>query len=375
LEKERALSQGLSEEQAAKAATEAARLAVNTAQGEYAMFNRPEMARGNVLQYIFMYKQFVIVTVQLMRSLPVKGQLLMLGFLLLTSGLKGLPFAEDIFDIVDTIAQKLGLKMASVEKELTEWVDSVAPGMTPFIMRGVLDRMTGATMSTRLGMGDLVPLTGAFRAGADPAREVSDFAGPVFSGISGLVGMAGSVAKYGAEVVGLRDDLTTINGILRDSPIAALRAMGDSYAYLNSGMITNAQGQVVQREAAYHTVLARLLGFYPTIATEQNDIVRLSKYVTDYTKAIKAEYVGAYVKATLSGDRERAREVANAVRDWNDSARGTGLEIRTFEKDAARAAIEAGRPTALRYLKSAPKQMRPETIELLQAYGLYDEIR
>ncbi len=242
LEKERALAQGLTEEQAIRAATEAARTAVNTAQGEYAMFNRPEMARGNVLQYVFMYKQFVIVTVQLMRSLPVKGQLMMLGFLLLTSGLKGLPFAEDIFDIVDTIAQKLGLKMASVEKEITEWVDSVAPGMTPYLMRGVLDRMTGATMSTRLGMGDLVPLTGAFRAGADPAREVSDFAGPVFSGISGLVGMAGSLGKYGAEVIGLRDDVTTINGILRDSPVAALRAMGDSYAYLNSGMITNAQG-------------------------------------------------------------------------------------------------------------------------------------
>lgn len=375
LEKERALAQGLSEDRAINAATEAARVAVNTAQGEYAMFNRPEMARGNVLQYIFMYKQFVIVTVQLLRGMPVKGQMMMLGFLLLSSGLKGLPFAEDIFDIVDTIAQKLGLKMASVEKELTEWIDSVAPGMTPFIMRGVLDRMTGATMSTRLGMGDLVPLTGAFRAGADPAREVADFAGPVFSGISGLVGMAGSVAKYGAEVVGLRDDLTTINDILRDSPIAALRAMGDSYAYLNSGMITNAQGQVVQREAAYHTVLARILGFYPAIATEQNDIVRLSKYVTDYSKAIKAEYVGSYVKATLEGDRERAREVARAVQDWNAGAQGTGLEIRTFEKDAARAAIEAGRPTALRYLRSAPKQMRPETIELLQAYGLYDEIK
>jgi hypothetical protein len=375
LEKERALAQGLTEEQAIRAATEAARTAVNTAQGEYAMFNRPEMARGNVLQYVFMYKQFVIVTVQLMRSLPVKGQLMMLGFLLLTSGLKGLPFAEDIFDIVDTIAQKLGLKMASVEKEITEWVDSVAPGMTPYLMRGVLDRMTGATMSTRLGMGDLVPLTGAFRAGADPAREVSDFAGPVFSGISGLVGMAGSLGKYGAEVIGLRDDVTTINGILRDSPVAALRAMGDSYAYLNSGMITNAQGQVVQREAPYHVILARLLGFYPAIASEQNDIVRLSKYVGDYAKAIKAEYVSAYVKATLSGDRERAREIAAAVQEWNQGAEGTGLTIRTFEKDAARAALEAGRPTALRYLRSAPKQMRPETIELLQAYGLYDEIR
>jgi hypothetical protein len=375
LEKERALSQGLSEEEAIKAATEAARDAVNSSQGEYAMFNRPEMARGNVLQYVFMYKQFVIVTVQLLRSLPVKGQLLMLGFLLLTSGLKGLPFAEDVFDIVDTIAQKLGLKMASVEKELAEWIDSVAPGMTPFVMRGVLDRMTGATVSTRLGMGDLVPLTGAFRAGADPAREVADFAGPVFSGISGLVGMAGSLGRYGAEVVGLRDDLTSINGILRDSPVAALRAMGDSYAYLNNGMITNTQGQVVSKEVPYHTIFARLMGFYPAIASEQNDIVRLSKYVSSYSKAIKAEYVSAYVKATLEGDRERAREVANAVQDWNESARGTGLEIRTFEKDAARAAIEAGRPTAMRYLRSAPRQMRPETIELLQAYGLYDEIR
>jgi hypothetical protein len=375
LEKERALAQGLTEEQAIKAATEAAREAVNSSQGEYAMFNRPEMARGNVLQYVFMYKQFVIVTVQLLRSLPVKGQLLMLGFLLLTSGLKGLPFAEDIFDIVDTIAQKLGLKMASVEKELAEWIDSVAPGMTPFVMRGVLDRVTGSTISTRLGMGDLVPLTGAFRAGADPAREVADFAGPVFSGISGLVGMAGSLGRYGAEVVGLRDDLTSINGILRDSPVAALRAMGDSYAYLNSGMITNAKGQVVAKEAPYHVVFARLMGFYPAIASEQNDIVRLSKYVGDYSKAIKAEYVSAYVKATLEGDREKARDVANAVQEWNEGARGTGLEIRTFEKDAARAAIEAGRPTALRYLRSAPRQMRPETIELLQAYGLYDEIR
>ena len=29
--------------------------AVNKSQGEYGMFNRPEMARGNILQYIFMY--------------------------------------------------------------------------------------------------------------------------------------------------------------------------------------------------------------------------------------------------------------------------------------------------------------------------------
>jgi hypothetical protein len=376
LEKDRLQSQGVTDTaQLIAEATEAARIAVNTSQGEYAMFNRPEMARGNVLQYIFMYKQFVIVTVQLMKSLPPKGQLLMLGLLLLTSGLKGLPFAEDIFDIVDTIAQKLGLKMGNIEKEIAEWVDSVAPGMTPFVMRGVLDRMTGATMSSRMGMGDLIPLTGAFKAGADPAREVSDFAGPVFSGISGLVGMAGSFAKYGAEVIGLRDDVTSISGILRDSPIAAIRALADGYAYMDSGMITNNRGQVVSREAPGHVILARMLGFYPAIATEQNDIVRISKDVANYAKAIKADYVSAYVKAKLDNDTDRMQQIAADVRQWNEDAKGTGLEISKFSSSANRAAQEASRPTVARYLKSAPKQMRPETIEMLRINGLEDEVR
>jgi hypothetical protein len=376
LEKERLQAQGVTDEkQLIAEATEAARRAVNTAQGEYAMFNRPEMARGNVLQYIFMYKQFVIITVQLLRSMPIQGQLLMLGFLLLTSGLKGLPFAEDIFDIVDTISQKLGLKTPSIEKAMAEWIDSVAPGMSPYVMRGILDRVTGATMSTRLGMGDLLPLTGAFKAGADPAREVADFAGPVFGGIAGLLGTVGSLGKYGAEVIGLRDDTTSLTSILRDSPVAAVRAITDGLLYLNDGMITNARGQVVAKEAPYHVILARMMGFYPAIATEQNDIVRLSKQVADYGKAIKAEYVSAYVKAKLDNDTERMNEVAKDVEAWNEDAKGTGLEITSFVRSANRAALEASRPTALRYLKSAPKQMRPETIELLRINGLEDEIR
>ena len=374
LEKERALSQGLSEEQAIAEATEAARIAVNTSQGEYAMFNRPEMARGNVAQYIFMYKQFVIITVQLLRNMPVRGQLLMLGLLLMMSGLKGIPFADDLADIVDTIAQMLGLKVASIEKATAEWVDSVAPGMSPYVMRGLIDRAVGATVSTRLGMGDLVPLTGALKAGADPAREIGDFAGPVFSGISGLVSMAGGLAKYGAEITGLRDDTTSLNTLMRESPIAAFRSVGDSLAYLSSGDITNVRGQMVAKDAQAHVILARLLGFYPAVATQQNDIVRMSKQVNEYGKAIKAEYVAAYVKARAAGDQEAADNIASAVSQWNEDSKGTGLEITKFLQSANRAYREAQRPTVLRYMKSAPRAMRPETIELLRLYGLDDEI-
>lgn len=240
-------------------------------------------------------------------------------------------------------------------------------------MRGAVDRVTGMTFSTRVGMGDLIPLTGMFKAGSDPAREAENFAGPVFSGLTGLIGTAGSLANYGAEVLGLRQDTTSFASIARESPIAALRNIADGLTFLSDGQITNAQGKVVSKEAPTHVIISRMLGFYPAIATQQNDVVRMSKQTAEYAKAIKAEYVSAYAKARIGGDTTRMNEIASYVRDWNEDAKGTGLEIRNFVRDATRSAREWERPTALRYLKSAPKGVRPETMELLRALGIDED--
>ena len=374
MEKERALAQGIPLDQAMVEAANAARTAVNTTQGEYAMFNRPEMARGNIGQYIFMYKQFVIITVQLLKNLPRKEQALALGLLLLMGGVKGLPGADDMMDLYTTLAQKLNWKHANIEKEMTMFFDDIAPGSSQYLMRGVLDRFTGATFSSRVGMGDLLPLTGVFKAGADPAREAENFAGPVFSGLTGLIGTGGSLVNYGAEVLGLRQDTTSFTSIVRESPIAALRSIADGLTYMSDGQITNAQGKVISKDAPTHVVIARMLGFYPASATQQNDIVRLSKQTAEYAKAIKAEYVSAYAKARMAGDNARMEEIKGYVQDWNEDAKGTGLEIRNFVRDATRSAREWERPTALRYLKSAPKGVRPETMELLRALGVDEDV-
>jgi hypothetical protein len=369
LEKERALGQGIPEAQANAEAAEAARVAVNTSQGDHNMYNRPKIGRGNVSQFIFMYKMFLVTTVQLLRHMPKEGQLLMLGSLLLLSGMKGLPFAEDLMDIVDTIAQKLGLKTASVEKAMAEWVDTVAPGMSPYAMRGIIDRMTGATVSTRTGVGNMIPLTGVFKAGAQPGREIADFVGPVWGAMAGSVGMAGNLLRYGADTVGLGNDTTSFNTIMRESPIAAFRSVGDGLAYLNDGRITNLRGQVVASDVSTNVVLARFLGFYPAEATQANDIVRLSKQVADYAKSVKAEYIGAYIKASLRNDTAGMQQVQRNVDQWNQDAAGTGLEINNFTQSANRAARESERPLLQRYLKAAPKNVRPETEELMQIFG------
>ena len=84
-------------------------------------------------------------------------------------------------DLVDTLAQKFGIKMGSVEKEIMKFSDALVPGASPYVMRGILDRAFGGTISTRLGFSDLIPLTGVFKAGADPWREAENFVGPVYS--------------------------------------------------------------------------------------------------------------------------------------------------------------------------------------------------
>ena len=376
LEKQRAMAEGMSESDAVYAATEAGRQAVNTSQGEYAMYNRPEMARGNVLQYMFMYKQFVIISVQLMKGLPPAGRVTFLAMLFMMSGMKGLPFADDLMDLIDTLAQKFGIKMGSVEAELTKFFNDIVPGSAPYMMRGGLDRLTGMTISTRLGMGDLIPLSGLGRAGADPWRETEQFIGPVFSGLVGIAGMGSSIAKYGAEAVGLKSGATTINDIFRESPIAMARALGDTYAYATDGAITNAQGKMVSPNAGAMTYITRMLGFYPSIATEQNDIVRMSKIAAEYSKEVKAEFTAAYVKAAMKndgvGDVKAMNDILKQVDEWNDAAAGTGLELRNFQKNVNKSVREAAKPTALRYLKTAPVGLRPEVRELLAIHGISD---
>ena len=199
------------------------------------------MARGNWLQYIFMYKQYPIITIEMMKNMNKTGKLSMLGMFFLMSGIKGLPFADDLMVIIDTIAQKLCIRMKAVEEEAMRMADAIIPGSSPYAMRGFLDPFFGATVSTRLGFVDLVPLTGAFKAHSNMGekwREASNFFGPVYSGVEGIVKTSSQLARYGTEKVGLRDDTTKFVDILRDSPVSALRALADGATYLDDGKIT-----------------------------------------------------------------------------------------------------------------------------------------
>jgi hypothetical protein len=343
--------------------------AVNNSLGDYAMYNRPTMARGNMLQYVFVYKQYIITTLQMLRHLPPSATGVFVIAILIAAGFKGLPFAEDLLDLADTLAQASGTKVGSVEMEMVKMLEEFIPGSSPYFTRGVLDALFGTTVSSRLSFGNVFPLTGMFISGSDPWREATDFLGPVWGGITGMASSAKDVTTLLAESLGLRPDVTSLETILRESPVSALRALTDALVFTTDGRITNAQGKLVDEDVTLPVILSRAMGFYPIAATRQNDIVRLSKQVADYAADIKRSYVTAAVKAKLKGDMEEYQSIMGAVRDWNADAKGTAFHIRDFGSAVTRSYKAAATGTAERYLDTAPIPIRGDTELLIEATG------
>lgn len=337
--------------------------------GDYAMYNRPAMFRGGIQQFLFVYKMFPLNSVLMFANLARKEQLIMLGALMFFSGMKGFPFAEDFMDLIDTIAQWLGLGSrgvwkGSAEKSFMEALDTLAPGLTPVLWRGVFNSIFPGNVADRVSLSNIIPGTGMGLAGADMGREFMEVLGPIASFLTGTVAFTADSVKYGLETAGLKEDTTSLTSIMRESPITMLRAMGDMMAYHNNGAIVNQKGYVVSEDLNALTYITRLTGFYPVAATRENDVVRVASRLSNYQREISAKYRGMYVAAKLAKDNKAAREVVKMVRDWNAAAKGSGLEIPNFMTGANRALREASRTASERYLRSASRAMRPETEQL-----------
>lgn len=358
--------------EAFKATFEETRRATDTTQGQHDMWNRPAMFRGNILGHVFMFKQFVVNSIQLIGRLPPQGQMAMLALYVMMSGLKGLPFGEDIMDLIDTLMQKLGIRQASVELWLTRALDEIAPGVAPYVMYGLLNQVLEGTVSSRVGLGDVIPFTGVLREGADVAREIENAIGPAFGTALGW-GEWGALSMDGAAMVlGLKDPTMGIDDWLRHAPVSAIRSATETGIFALDGTITNQRGQIVSEDVSAQTVAMRALGFYPTEATLANNIVRLGRIENMYVRSIKADYVNAWARARRRGQTDVMRRIEADVAEWNRRARAANDDqfvIRTFQRDALRSAREGDRTATERFSRTG-KVPEAAVEDLIQAYGM-----
>ena len=356
LEYDRQIAAGVSAKDAVAAASDFAAQSLKLTLGEYNVLNRPPAWRQGLPGLLYTFKTYPTTVIQLMRNLSPKGQTAMLAMLWMMSGVAGFPLAEDVEDIVDTIAQKLGLNWAGGRIELAKLLDEVMPGISPLVLKGAVSSYMGLSidLGAKFSMGDVIPGTGIFLAGAKPQEELLNLAGPVASAGIGVLGTARDIITFPFS------STMTLEDVARNSPMTFLRTLGDASAYLNTGAIVDRRGYVVSPELSAGTIIGRLMGFYPKEAADQYDVIKYMNRVVNYQKEVTAGFRQAWIKAKLRGDEVAAADILGSVDDWNTATRGTALELRGWLAGSQRGLREAQRPAAERTLRAAPQAARQD---------------
>ena len=345
----------LTEEEISERARVFATGTVDLTLGEYSNTNRPPAWREGWQSMIYMYKTYPTTAVLLAKNLSWSGKVGMLAALWMLTGVSGFPFAEDVEDILDTLAQRLGLDIGqgpSLRVFLSRQIDEMFPGLAPYVINGFANQFVPMDIASKTGVGNIIPGTGFLLAGADPTQELAEVAGP-------LGGMSVNLAKATYELLRAPiSERATLVDALRQSPVSLMRSVGDIAMYMQSGAIVDKRGYVVSPEATAADILTRLLGFYPVAAANQYEAIKYARRVTDYQRQVSMGYRDAWVKAMAIGDQEHAARIVREVNEWNEATSGTELYLRNWMKNSMRAWREAQRPATERFLRSTPQASR-----------------
>lgn len=367
----RSKAEGKTDEQAFKDAVRFSEQAVDNAIGQYANFGMPPAFRGGVAQFLFMYKVFPVTTAMMLRNLSPSGKVALIGALILLGGMKGIPFADDLLDLIDFIAQRiLGVKLGSAEAQFYKAADAIFPGSGRWLSQGVVDQFLPFTVSNRTQVGDIIPGTGMLLPNPDMFRELVEVLGPAASALFQYAWTAKNLTSGTVDFLADGQlEGTSLSQILRESPVTFFRGIGDTVAYAQNGAIVNKQGYVVSEDLNWAVYLSRLAGFQPSSATEQYEATRMAKRIDGYNKEVAASFRRQWIAARVANDQAGMQRIEADVRYWNENAEGTGLEIRNFRKNANRAFKESRKTVEQRALGALSKSAQKEAEFLFNLYN------
>lgn len=325
--------------------------AVNETQGVYNKVNRPNWARSPVGRTVLTFKQFSIMWVELLSRMWKKGgsegkraALVMLAMLMLAAGEEGLPFAQDLDDLIDTVGQMFGLDTNMKRNKRRLAYDILGKALGDLFLYGISAHLP-LDFSGRMGLGNLIPGTGMFKKSnvEQQWRQAAEIAGPA-------AGMGMQIADaYDAAVAGNWGKMLENIG-----PKAVKDVMAGS-KMIRTGYAENTRGEqtipVTPAEGAI-----KMTGFQPTaIAQESRKTAPIAQ-----DKALQAlterEIVQAWGRAIANNDNEGALKAQRKLEAWNRDNPENPIVITAAQIKASVKSKLTG--VEERMLKHAPKEMR-----------------
>jgi hypothetical protein len=315
--------------------------AVYDTQGLYNKGNRPNWARGAVGATLFTFKQFSIAYLEFLARLPSKQRTMALVLLMLAAGTDGIPFEDDLEDLIDALAAKLGYGWSTKAEKVKFLEDAIGHAGTNFVTRGI-SAFLPFDISGRMSSGNLIPGTGVLSpAKPDKLKEAVE-----------PIGAVGGVLKSAASAY---------QGKYAEALPVAISNLYKGIEIARTGEIRNSAGKKVA-DAKPGDAVSKILGLNPNTAAEASRVQSVNFGALAVQKAKKQELMGAWVDAIVEKDGAGIAKARQAVADWNK--KNPDMPILINPGSLSRAVQERRMTADQRQLKHAPREMRAHLVSL-----------
>lgn len=286
--------------------------AVHRTQLRYDEVNRPKLARNGLGAILMTFKTFPLGMIELFRFLGAhdkRAAAYMLTALVLAAGVEGLPFAEDLMDLVDTIAGRVFKSPFNSKRAIRNMVKNASEAigvadMSGLVMHGLVNWFTGSQFASRVGLGDIIPGTRAFAVDADFKEVALNVLGPVGS-------MTSTFATGLAHLS--RGDFD--KALKQGAPLAVSNLYkGVEQGY--RGYATDLGGRKLVDISGWEAFMQGI-GFSSARLAEAYDLDRIDRRTQAFVADVRQQFTDDLVAAFRDGRQDRVQKVIADVAAWN----------------------------------------------------------
>ena len=334
--------------------------AVIETQGLYNKGNASNWARNPIGAVALTFKQYSIHYLEWLRRMwntgapdspertaGRKAVLFALAMLMLAGGVEGIPFVEDLNDIVDTFLQAAGIATSAKGWKRDFLANTLGMGneASDVVMRG-FSAMAGIPMdvSIRMGMGNLLPGTGIWlRSNTDVSRDVLELAGPAGSLLSQAKD-AGKKALSG-DAAGAATALLPV----------ALQNAAKGLQMLTTGEARDTKGRKIM-EADEMDAAMKIIGFQPAEIARESSKIGMERKRVQLTRNVEMKIADLWAQGLRERDADMVQEARQELLEWNQANPQSRIQITNAQVLKRLKDMQATR--AERFQRAAPRELR-----------------
>ena len=327
--------------------------AVNETQFISNKANKAKFGRGAIGATLMTFKSYSVNYLELLHRMATqngpegkKAAALMLGMLFLMAGAGGLPFTEDLEDVADFFAQRLGYNFSSKKAKQEFLQNLLGKPFADFVDKGI-SGLPGSPIDTsgRMSMGNLIPGTGLLLKKTDHTGDVQELFGP-----------AGDLVKRGFQA---GDQLLSGNIAKAAKTLApkAVYNMAKGADMASTGAYRDDKGFKVLETTPFEAAM-KAIGFQPASVAEVQQSNYLHQRAKDFYNQNAQDINARYAKGIFEKDQEQIAQARDMLQSWNE--RNPEQRINANLPAILRKAREMAKTKDERIDGTAPKAMRQQ---------------